>query len=454
MEGLQPTVAAALDGHDTHMLIDTGAFFSVVSTDAADRFGMRKSTAPYGLEISGLGGKTRDARAVTADNFTFAGVGFKSIQFLVGGRVGGGDVSGVIGQNLMGPFDVEYDFANGVMRFFKADGCGEANLAYWSTGMAVSWVTVEDQGRYTQSVLAKAQVNGRTIRVKFDSGSSVSYLNRRAAAAAGVAISNDAVTAGGITYGIYGGGIETFLAPFASFKIGDEEIKNTQLRIADIALGQDQGEMLLGADFFLSHHIMISNSQKRVYFTYNGGPVFKLDRNGGRQAQAGAAPAASAGPTATPGPATATNATATPGAPATPASASEYARRAAASAARRDYAAAIADYSRAIDLEPDNAAAYRARALARLSSRQPVLAMADLDQALKHQPDDVRALVLRGELYLQAKDAPRAQADFEAAQKLSPADPDLPAQIGIAYSQAGFYEQGVRQLDAWISAHP
>jgi hypothetical protein len=35
-------------------------------------------------------------------------------------------------------------------------------------------------------------------------------------------------------------------------------------------------DMLLGADFFLSHHILISNSQHKLYFTYNGGPVFDL----------------------------------------------------------------------------------------------------------------------------------------------------------------------------------
>ena len=44
--------------------------------------------------------------------------------------------------------------------------------------------------------------------------------------------------------------------------------------------------MLLGADFFLSHRILVSNSQHKLYFTYNGGPVFQLDRG----AVAGAKP--------------------------------------------------------------------------------------------------------------------------------------------------------------------
>ena len=35
--------------------------------------------------------------------------------------------------------------------------------------------------------------------------------------------------------------------------------------------------MLIGADFFLSHRIYVASSQKKLYFTYNGGPVFNLE---------------------------------------------------------------------------------------------------------------------------------------------------------------------------------
>ena len=38
----------------------------------------------------------------------------------------------------------------------------------------------------------------------------------------------------------------------------------------------DFPEMLLGADFFRSHRIYVAMSQKKVYASYIGGPVFKL----------------------------------------------------------------------------------------------------------------------------------------------------------------------------------
>ena len=32
--------------------------------------------------------------------------------------------------------------------------------------------------------------------------------------------------------------------------------------------------MLLGYDFLRSHRVLVAHSQRRIYFTYNGGPVF------------------------------------------------------------------------------------------------------------------------------------------------------------------------------------
>jgi hypothetical protein len=36
----------------------------------------------------------------------------------------------------------------------------------------------------------------------------------------------------------------------------------------------DQPEMILGADFLQSHRVLFANSQRRLYFSYTGGPIF------------------------------------------------------------------------------------------------------------------------------------------------------------------------------------
>ena len=124
-----------------------------------------------------------------------------------------------------------------------------------------------------------ATINGAKITVMFDTGAWNSVLSMKAAARAGVKPDTPGVVEAGYSSGIGRGRVKSYIAPFSSFKIGDgEEIKNARLRIADIDL--DEGDMLLGADFFLSHHVFVANSQHRLYLTYNGGPGFQPVENG------------------------------------------------------------------------------------------------------------------------------------------------------------------------------
>ena len=79
---------------------------------------------------------------------------------------------------------------------------------------------------------------------------------------------------------------------FKSFAIGNESIPDVRIRFADLwkeSTYQETGSrigkkvmqtqpMLLGADFLRSHRTLIAHSQRRVYFTYTGGPVFQVAR--------------------------------------------------------------------------------------------------------------------------------------------------------------------------------
>ena len=64
------------------------------------------------------------------------------------------------------------------------------------------------------------------------------------------------------------------IAQVQSFTIGGEVIRDTRIKVENI--GSMEEDMVLGADFFLSHCIYVANSQDRLYFTYNGGPVFAV----------------------------------------------------------------------------------------------------------------------------------------------------------------------------------
>jgi tetratricopeptide (TPR) repeat protein len=427
MVGTRPTVAVRINGHDATMMVDSGAFFSGVSAEAAARFGMKSTPAPARMRVRGVGGREERAHAARAAEFDFAGNLLKDWDFLVGGRLASAGIDGMLGQNLLGTLDVEYDLANGVVRLFKARDCGaEANLAYWSAGFTLSRVPLENGKDYLTQLVGPARLDGRAIRVVFDSGSPQSVLSRTAA---GVQASSPEVAPGGITYGAYGAGVESVIAPFASFSVGEEVARNVRLRVADIAL--NNGDMLLGVEFFLAHHILVSRSQHQLYFTAYGEPRGATDVSGASPIAQLAQPVQAAPP-----------------------SANELSRRAAAAISRRDYTSAIADLGRAIELEPGAGQLYLQRATARIGAGQRSPALADLDQALKLRPDDTRALMLRGQIHIADQDAVRAKADFDAAIGLQPNDINLPLKAAEAYLRIGSFEAAARLYDHWLATFP
>ena len=291
MAGLRPLVSAKINGKEALFLMDSGAFYSMLTKDAAAKYGVPVSLPQGDAYIEGVGGREQ-VRAGKVAEFTYLGVPLKNVDFLVAGEAYAPGAAGLIGQNLLRGMDVEFDFANGVIRLFSSKGCGDSILAYWAGDKALSILTIEPQSPMNAHVVASSKLDGRSIKVMFDTGAPLSVLSRSVADQIGIARSSEGVTAGGLTSGIGSGVFETSIATFPSFQIGDEEIKNARLRVS--TLGDLGADMLIGDDFFLSHRILISTSQHKLYFTYNGGPVFRLD---GAAAMAGAEPATTGAPT-------------------------------------------------------------------------------------------------------------------------------------------------------------
>jgi tetratricopeptide (TPR) repeat protein/predicted aspartyl protease len=434
MSGLRPTITAKINGVDAQFALDSGAFYSMISSATAAQFELRQKHAPYGFKVKGVGGTT-DASVATVKSFTLAGIPLHDVDFLVGGSEVGGGAIGLLGQNFLEKWDVEYDLAKGVVRLFKADDCKHTLLAYWATAAQdLSMMDISYTSFLKPHATGEASINGAKITVLFDTGASTSVLSLRAAARAGVKPDTAGVVDAGYSSGIGRGSVKTYIAPFSSFKIGDdEEIKNTRLRIADIDL--DEGDMLLGADFFLSHHVLISNSQHRVYFTYNGGPVFNLSKTVPAD---GTAPADAAQTKQQDD----------------PADAAAYARRGAAFAGRRDFERAIADFTRAYALNPSDPEYSYERGMAYWQNRQPIPALSDLDHALELNSDYLAARISRARLRLANKDTAGAAADLDAADRIAPKQADSRFTLAQMFQEADLLSRAVPQYDFWIANHP
>lgn len=443
MNSLRPTIPVKINDRDARFVLDSGAFYSMMSSATAAEYALKLSPTPFGFRVIGIGGAA-ETQIATVNEFTIAGVKLKGVEFLVGGsQVAAYD--GLLGQNFLQKFDVEYDFANGAIRLFHTEDCDNAMLAYWLTpGQAYSAMHVDPINSANPHTVGVAYLNGKSIRVVFDTGAFTSVLSESAAARAGVKTDSPGVVEAGYSRGLGREQVKTYIARFDSFKIGDsEEIKNAPIRFADIDI--PFADMLLGSDFFISHHVFVANHEHRLFLSYNGGPVFNLAKNGGRaNADAGTEPAP--GPDAQ-----------VPTATATPPSADDaamIARRGAASAARRDFAAAISDLTKAIELKPDEPEYYFERANAYWGNRQADLALADFDRAIELKSDFLPAYLPRADIHLQKKDRPAAMADLATVDRLAAPQADVRFALAEAYGRLEEYSLTIPQYDLWIKNHP
>jgi tetratricopeptide (TPR) repeat protein/predicted aspartyl protease len=454
MVDLRPQLTAKINGRDVRFMVDSGAFFSVISPASAAELNLSTFAAPFGFFVRGVNGSA-GASITKVKEFTLAGVPLHNIEFLVAGsQIDRGSV-GVLGQNVLHIADVEYDLGQGVIRLMKPVDCGsKATLAYWlDTSTPYSEISIESRER-TSSAIGHASVNGTEIRVLFDSGAYVSILSLKAAARVGVRPDSSGVLPGGGMGGVGRDVVPSYIAPFASFKIGDEEIRNTRLRMADIDI--PNADMLIGPDFFLSHRIYVANSQQKLYFTYNGGPVFDLRHL--RNAAAGAPdstvitspavdPTPAAGATQSRTLPEESKTTADPGDPA------DFSRRGTAMAARGDYDHALTALSRACELAPDNPEYFYERSRLYLRMGNRALAVKDLDQTLKLSPQHVRALVSRAELLLTNGDVAGSIADLDGANLAATKQEDLRFAMAAVYERADRFDAAIAQYDLWIPVH-
>jgi predicted aspartyl protease/tetratricopeptide (TPR) repeat protein len=429
MEGLSPVTTGQINGREARFIVDSGAFYSTMSAGAAQELGLSIDGLGGRARLTGVGGDT-SLGVATAKEFVIAGQKLSRIEFAVGGS--STRYAGLLGQNILGLAGAEYDLMHGAVRIMKTKACGDVDLAYWAGDKPYTVMRIapmEDGNRHT---LATVEVNGVKLKAMFDTGASTSVLSRDAARRLGVNPEKDGLPVEGFSWGVGQKRVRTWKARFDKIDIGGEVITKPWLQIFDVALGD--ADMLIGVDFFLSHRVFVDNQDRRMFFTYEGGPLFGISPKGAVD-QAGKA-------------VDLTDNTAEP------TDASGYARRGAVLASNRKFDAAIADFDKAVALAPNDADYLLQRARARLSNRQLLLGAADLDKSIALDPKDAEARLTRAQLRRGSRDPAGALDDLKAAdQSLAPsAQPRL--RLAGLYSALDAPEQALTNYDLWLKSHP
>jgi predicted aspartyl protease len=285
-----------IDGHAVRVLIDTGANLSLIWRPAIEGLGLHLINGPR-TKLYGLGGESY-VYSASVKELRVASFAVKNRRFPVAGDLPSG-MDFILGEDLLSQTAMEFDLRHDVVRMVEPTGCTIAQLPYWATTYSIADLIASP--RDAQAIRVNVLLNGRPVRAQIDSGSSISILTTAVADSLGIRY----VSTTGEIVGVGRGSLETWVADVQTFTLGDETIKNTRLRVAQmgkyrtmVPIGSripvavaGEPEMLLGLDFLRAHHVLVDNSTRKIVFTYEGGPVFEAgDLAGSHGASPGVTP--------------------------------------------------------------------------------------------------------------------------------------------------------------------
>jgi predicted aspartyl protease len=277
----RPVIDGSINGQKIGILLDTGAIFSLVRRAAVAKLGL-KTFPVTGYRLFGIGGETR-AESAHIDELRIGTAVRKDWPALVVGEDEfEEDVAVILGDDFFHQLDVEFELARRTVRLFQAKECDHASLGYWAADAIA--VPLEAREKIHVSVL----INGQPVLALLDSGTGLSTLSLEAARQLGATPEMPGVVDGGCIRGMGKERLDSWIAPFRSFAIGDELIRNPKIRFAPLwqhARFDETGshlrrrvsgvpDLLLGSDFLRAHRVLIAHSQRKMYFSYTGGTVF------------------------------------------------------------------------------------------------------------------------------------------------------------------------------------
>jgi tetratricopeptide (TPR) repeat protein/S1-C subfamily serine protease len=120
----------------------------------------------------------------------------------------------------------------------------------------------------------------------------------------------------------------------------------------------------------------------------------------------------------------------------------------------KDYPRAIADYDKAIAINPEFAESYNNRGSTYADLKDYPKAIADYDKAIAINPEDANVYNNRGRTYSALKDYPKAIADYDKAIAINPDLADPYNNRGNTYKALKDYPKAIVDFDKAIAINP
>lgn len=280
-----PEIDGSINSTPVRLLVDTGAYQTMLFRSRIEALGL--PLRHLNAYATGVGGEAAQYGVLLQELAIGAIHGGRRMFKVLDDGERKSRVSGLAGADFLFQQDLEISYATHQISFFHPMNCDDAFLAYWNPDASVlpfgSMAATESKPWFF------VEVNGQQLRAMIDTGAWRTVIDQAAAARVGITESSPGVIkVPGKVAGVGKHELDSWSASFDSVVIGAETIRHSRIIVADMygstmhdapsarqAAAIDlQPEIVLGSDFLKSHRVLFAMAQRRIYLSYEGGPIF------------------------------------------------------------------------------------------------------------------------------------------------------------------------------------
>ena len=260
--GAHYAVMAEIEGVTRPIEVDTGAETTVLKADVAKELGLREDPEHLSRSV-GIGQTTGDSHFnVIPTRLAFGALVLRdrstAVATMDDGRRPETDSIGLLGDDILSQFDVEFDFPGHKLTFYREDGCYSTFLPW--TGV-FSTIPFDHHGA---KVTIDVVLNSERTRAMIDTGNNLSFVSLSASALWGAA-TDDLASTGIVAQSPLNNGapMPVRAYPFTQVKIGDDLFHDKKMGVVDTSLKLASAN--LGLDYWSSRKLWISYLHQWVF---------------------------------------------------------------------------------------------------------------------------------------------------------------------------------------------
>jgi predicted aspartyl protease len=166
-------VPATLNGTERRFLVTTGRGLSSVTPLVARELGVASQDLPSKRQVYDFNGN-RFRRFITVSSVNIGGSEGKDFDFLIEPDENALDprLAGAIAKNILGNFDVEFDFVAKKLNLLSQEHC-EGRVVYWSKTFADVAFRLDKNG----NILVPMSLDGKAVEAMIDTASPTTRLD-------------------------------------------------------------------------------------------------------------------------------------------------------------------------------------------------------------------------------------------------------------------------------------